>query len=994
MTNNASSLTKRLLKITLGVIASLCIFFLSSNYILTTQALDREINRSLEYRANLTQLALEDRLNTTSETLQALSQQNDNKQQFNTSRLLKQLDNFTLSQEGRYIDIMAVVHSNGTIQHNLSSPLIENSHKLITNFHQTHAPNGWHLAVVEIEAEKHVAIMRETALLDPNFGKVVGNLVYGIFLNDSAPLVNDLKNKAKIEGVQLYLNNTLLSSSGLMHENAKTLNLSTSLGYQSGEDSLFINILVNNQLRRDIDQAYIANAIILLTFSLIAVFIMIALIHRVTSTSFSKLMSYAGEIEATQASLPYKPGNISEFNLLGSTLENLVHSLEDSRASLNQREEHIRQIINSTAEAIYGLDLKGICTFANNACIEKLGYQNQADLVGTRMHNLMHYKHADGSPYPASECPVSQSLISGEHVHSEQEVLWKADGSCFPAEYWSHPILEGDRIAGAVITFFDITQKTQAEESLRRAQKMDAVGQLTGGIAHDFNNILGIILGNVKLLKRNLETDDERSRLDVVEKSATRAADLTKQLLGFSRSKTTEAEVTNVNRVVNEMKNLISRSLTPEVDIQFSLTEQKVHALINPGDLGDAILNLVINSRDAMPEGGQLIIETSYCELDDLYCSTNSDLKPGFYVQIAVSDTGSGISPADQKRIFEPFFTTKPLGKGTGLGLAMVFGFAKRSCGHVQAYSELGIGTTFRLYLPCAEGEEEIKSPQDNKHLPRGTESILVVDDEPELLNLAQFYLKDLGYDVICANNGTEALEKIKKHPETDLLFSDVVMPGGVNGYQLAEKALVLKPTLKILLTSGYTGRIIRNTDQEIFEAQLITKPYTFNELAIQVRAILGNTKSTEIEPEDNEKLAASKLGIKSYDKEHAQVMAFYEQSKHMEDGYTESALAELLNQITNYASEHLPLEEAIMEACKYPGLGNHKQVHNLLLKQLELIKSLFKTGTLRPDTLSTFLTDWWIDHILTMDSAAIDHCKQQPDTIKRVVNSFQSGPI
>jgi len=992
MAKKTSSLTKRLLVMTLGVITSLCVLFLSSNYILTKQALDREVNRSLEYRTDLTVLALQERLKTTSEILQSLSQQSESIGQFNTSRLLKQLDAFTLSREGRYIDLIAIVHSDGEIQHNLSSPLIKDSEKFISEFNKTRAPNGWHLTITGPEIDTKAALMRGIALLDPNLGKVVGTLVYGVTLNDNAPLTNDLKNRAKVEGVQLLLNESLLSAPAPETEYQTNLSLRSPLGYQSGEYSLFIKILTSNQLLEDIDQAYILNALILLIFSLLAVLVMIVLIHRVTSTSFSKLVDYASEIKASQISLPYEPGNISEFNLLGSTLENLVHTLEVSQANLKQREQHISQIINSTAESIFGLDAEGICTFANNACIEKLGYLNPQDLVGTKMHDLMHYKYPDGSPYPESECPIYQSLLTGERVHNDQEVIWKANGSSFPAEYWSHPILENNKVTGAVITFFDITEKKHAEESLRRAQKMEAVGQLTGGIAHDFNNIMGIILGNVNLLKRQIKAEEDRSLLEIVETSAQRAVDLTKQLLSFSRKKTKEAKITNVNRVIKEMNSLIRGSLTPEVELQFFLSEQEQLAHIDPGDLGDAILNLVINARDSMPQGGQLIIETSHCKLDELYCLQNSGLVPGSYIQIVISDTGTGILPEQQERIFEPFFTTKSQGKGTGLGLAMTFGFAQRSGGTIKVYSELGLGTTFRLYLPLAEGEEEKNSPLlDHTLLPRGTENVLIVEDEPELLKLAQHYLIDLGYKVSCAENGVIALELLKKQPEIDLLFSDVVMPGGINGYQLAEMALALQPTIKILLTSGYTGRAIRNTEQAIFETKLISKPYTVNELSTQIRAVLGSPREEQREQDFDKKISETKLGVECYDQEHSQIMAFYERSKQLENGYIDADMSQLLIKITEYASNHLPLEETLMEACQYPGLSNHKQVHSLLLKQLELIKSRAQTGNLSANALSTFLADWWLDHILSMDSSAMTHCKQYPDTVERIVESHQS---
>jgi len=987
MAKKTSSLTKRLLVMTLGVITCLCVLFLSSNYILTKQALDREINRSLEYRVNLIKLALQERLRTTSEILQTFNQPHGEIGQFDTPRLLKQLEAFTHSREGRYIDLIAVYHSNGEIQHNLSSPLVRYSEIFLSQFHNTRATNGWHLTVIKSESGTQAALMNRIALIDPNLGKVRGTLVYGVTLNDNAPLANDLRNRAEVEGVQLLLNDSLLSTPEPEIEDQINLSLRSPLGYESGENLLFIKILTNNQLLKDIDQAYIINALILLSFSILAVCVMIILIHRVTSTSFSKLVDYASKIKTSQTSLPYEPGNITEFNLLGSTLESLVHSLKVSQENLKHREQHISQIINSTAESIYGLDAKGVCTFANNACIEQLGYKKPQDLVGKKMHAVMHDKYPDGSPYPESDCPINKSLLTGERVHNNQEVFWKANGSAFPVEYWSHPILENDKVAGAVITFFDITEKKQAEESLRRAQKMEAVGQLTGGIAHDFNNIMGIILGNVNLLKRQTKTEEDRSLLDIIESSAQRAVDLTKQLLSFSRKKTTEARITNINNVIKEMTSLITGSLTPEIEIQFFLSEQDQLALIDPGDLGDAILNLVINARDAMPQGGQLIIETSHCKLDELYCEQGLGLKPGEYIQLVISDTGTGISAEQKERIFEPFFTTKHQGKGSGLGLAMTFGFAKRSGGTIKVYSELGLGTTFRLYLPFAEGEEEASSPTlDHTILPRGSENVLIVEDEPELLKLAKHYLGDLGYKVSYAENGVKALELLKKQPEIDLLFSDVVMPGGLNGYQLAEMALALKPTIKILLTSGYTGRAIRNTEQATFETKLISKPYTIEELSTQIRALLRSPRKEQIEQAFDKQLSETKLGVECYDQEHSQVMAFFEQSKEMENGFKEPDLSLLLAKVTEYASNHLPLEEAIMEACQYPGLNNHKQVHSLLTKQLEIIKSRSQTGNLSPNTLSAFLADWWLDHILNMDSSAMTHCKQYPDTVTKIV--------
>lgn len=397
-------------------------------------------------------------------------------------------------------------------------------------------------------------------------------------------------------------------------------------------------------------------------------------------------------------------------------------------------------------------------------------------------------------------------------------------------------------------THQDITQRKQAEadlklteQSLHRAQKMDAIGQLTGGIAHDFNNILGIIIGNVDLLKRQVKDDKAIKRIETINKAAFRAAGLTKQLLGFSRRQAQNIVVTNINQVIQGMDSLIARSVTPEVAVEHHLANDLWPTEIDPGDFEDALLNLILNARDAMPEGGRLIIETSNGVLDTAYAEVNSAVSPGEYVQLAVSDTGSGIVAEIMDRIFEPFFTTKPQGKGTGLGLSMVFGFTERSRGHIKAYSEHGAGTTFRLYLPRSEGigREPNLYRGDEEGLPQGQESILIVDDEKELIELAKAKLQELGYTVYTAMNGQQALDLLNENNQIDLLFSDVVMPGGMNGYELAEQASKKHPDLKVLLTSGFTSKAVAVNGLASFSANLLAKPYTLTSLASRVRYVL-----------------------------------------------------------------------------------------------------------------------------------------------------------
>jgi len=530
------------------------------------------------------------------------------------------------------------------------------------------------------------------------------------------------------------------------------------------------------------------------------------------------------------------------FNELAENLQVTIEDFSEGNRLLLDSEEQVRLLLDSTAEAIYGLDLQGNCTFANPACVRLLGFQNDKELIGRDMHALSHHTRPDGTLYPGDECPIYDVLTSGNGIHIDDELLWRADGSSFPSEYWSYPIIRNNEITGAVVTFLDITGRRKAEEGLRRAQKMDAIGQLTGGIAHDFNNILAVILGNLELLERKTMGDDRSSRLVAsMKKAGLRAAKLTKQLLRFSRPQADQRISTDINRVMIGMESLITRALTPEVEIEHHFAEDLWLTEIDPGDFEDALLNLSINARDAMAGRGHLTIETHNVTLDAAYCEQIPGASAGEYVELVVSDNGEGIPHELQEHIFEPFYTTKEQGKGTGLGLAMVFGFVKRSGGYIKCYSEVGVGTTFRIYLPRVKGDEQLLG-ENNEHIERlsnGTETILVVDDEADLLELTREILEGLGYRVLTASDGKEALEQLNREPAIDLLFSDVVMPGGINGYELAEQATANHPELKVLLTSGYTGKSLAYNGQSRFNENLLSKPCTQAELAKQVRIML-----------------------------------------------------------------------------------------------------------------------------------------------------------
>ncbi len=388
----------------------------------------------------------------------------------------------------------------------------------------------------------------------------------------------------------------------------------------------------------------------------------------------------------------------------------------------------------------------------------------------------------------------------------------------------------------------EMARRKQAEEAQRRSQKMDAIGQLTGGIAHDFNNLLGIILGNIELLEEYAKSDEKSlTRIKTIEKASLRAAKLTRQLLTFSRQEPGQVSVVNVNQIISEMREIITRSLTPSIEVKYLLTESVWSTEIDKGDLEDALVNLCLNARDSMAGQGSLTIQTHNVDLDTDYCAHIEGLNAGEYTCLSVTDTGDGIADHLKDRIFEPFYTTKDQGKGTGLGLAMVYAFVKRSGGHIKCESDIGVGSAFHIYLPKKVHETVEKNSQSKSvdKLNVGTEMILVVDDETDLMGVACDMLKSLGYQVLTANDGKEALKQLSQHPEIDLLFSDIVMPNGICGYELAEQAAASRKDLKVLLTTGFTDMTKHHNVKEHYNKNLLNKPYRQNELASKVRLTL-----------------------------------------------------------------------------------------------------------------------------------------------------------
>lgn len=386
-----------------------------------------------------------------------------------------------------------------------------------------------------------------------------------------------------------------------------------------------------------------------------------------------------------------------------------------------------------------------------------------------------------------------------------------------------------------------IGQRERAESQIRQMQKMQAIGQLAGGIAHDFNNMLAIIIGALSLMQKRLargDTDVIRYS-DAAMEGAQRAAVLTSRLLSFSRQQPLMPVTLDLNKTVAGMSELLRRTLGENIHMETVLAGGLWRAHSDPGELENAIVNLCVNARDAMPEGGKLTIETANCYLDEAYSAEHAEVPAGQYVMIAVSDTGTGMSKDVINRAFDPFFTTKPTGKGTGLGLSQVYGFVKQSGGHVKIYSESPQGTTVKLYLPRTH-RAETPAPTPKPPAPRGApdQVILVVEDEERVRSVSVAALRELGYTVVHADSGDTALAKLKSHPSVSLLFTDIVMPG-MNGRVLANNALKDFPNLKVLYTTGYTQNAVVHNGVVDADAQLIVKPYTVDQLALKVREVL-----------------------------------------------------------------------------------------------------------------------------------------------------------
>ena len=517
----------------------------------------------------------------------------------------------------------------------------------------------------------------------------------------------------------------------------------------------------------------------------------------------------------------------------------IIHDLSDQREKDVLREQMLFQaVFNQLPDALFIIDSADKIVLCNPAVTRVFGFTPE-EIIGQDCA-ILYESTAEFQRLQA----IRETLQKQQTIPPLTIRYRRKGGEAFPAEAVASVLRDqGGSFVGFLTLNRDISQQVVQDEALRKSQRMEAIGQLTGGIAHDFNNLLTIITGNHELLEMELEDAEQKDLLARANNAALMGARLTNRLLTFSRRRRLDPVVLDLNEQVLGMAELLRRTLGETIALGTLLAPRLWPTRADPSEVENAVLNLAINARDAMPSGGKLVIETRNVVLDETTVANEVGVEPGDYVRLSVSDTGVGMAPAVLARVFEPFFTTKEPGKGTGLGLSVIYGFVKQSGGHVTVYSEQGKGTTVNLYLPrtVSDSEREVSPKQRVAATAVTGETILLVEDNPQVRNVTARRLQNLGYTVVEAENAAGAIEILSSGREIDLIFSDVVMPGGMSGFDLAQWAQKNAPTVPVLLTSGFAEDVARAGERLASELEVLRKPYTGTDLARALRKTLDS---------------------------------------------------------------------------------------------------------------------------------------------------------
>jgi PAS domain S-box-containing protein len=562
--------------------------------------------------------------------------------------------------------------------------------------------------------------------------------------------------------------------------------------------------------------------------------------HEGIDTPVVVLTSRGAEDVAVEAMKAGAADYLGKTNLTADALERAIrhalalHAEERQRwqaeAALRASEERFRALVENSSDALLLIDARGRITYLSPSSSRHLGWTAE-QMVGRSMFDFIHPddRNMIGARWAETLASPGQTIIALARFHH-------ADGSWRNMEGVGVNRLADPAVAGIVVNIRDVTERRRLEEQLRQAQKMEAVGQLAGGVAHDFNNLLTAILGYCHLMLDEIPVGDPlRADLLEIQAAGDRAAALTRQLLAFSRRQMLQPQVVDINLLVTQMEKLLRRLIGEDVELVTALAPDLRPVIVDPASVEQILVNLAVNAREAMPTGGRLTIETANVELDDTYAVTHVTMKPGPYVMLAVGDNGQGMDAATRARVFEPFFTTKEQGKGSGLGLATVYGVVKQSDGYIWVYSEPEHGTVFKIYLPLMAAP--VAAPRASTEA-AGWETVLLVEDEDAVRALAREVLRRQGYVVLEARHGVDALHVAERHPkEIHLLVTDVVMPH-MSGRELVERLASVRPRMKSLFMSGYNDHALIHGDVPPGVA-FLQKPFTPEVFARTVRRIL-----------------------------------------------------------------------------------------------------------------------------------------------------------
>ncbi len=533
---------------------------------------------------------------------------------------------------------------------------------------------------------------------------------------------------------------------------------------------------------------------------------------------------------------------LEEEEMKGRGAERMLAQFQETQRALRESMARLTAVVETAVDGFILIDSRGRILLFNPACERLFGYradevfQENVKLLMPRTYSLHHDDY------------LRNFLQSGERkiIGIGREVVGRRkDGSTFPMDLSvGEAKQDGESIFVGII--HDLTERKLTERQLQQAQKMEMVGQLSGGIAHDFNNLLTVIVGNAEHLSEQLKSRlDLRQLADDICQAGERGAELARRLLAFSRRQLLRPRAIDCHELIASTCKLLKRTLRENIEVTTAFNADAIFAFADSGQLESAVLNLALNAQDAMAAGGRLTISTGIASLDDNDQGVHPDIESGEYAMIAVTDNGEGMTSDVAARAFEPFFTTKEVGKGSGLGLSMVYGFVKQSNGHVSIYSEPGLGTTVRIYLPNVTPNASRSSSQpaaDEEALPRGNETILVVEDDPFVRSSVILKVESLGYKVVLAVDGREAVMKLRTNPEIDMLFTDIVMPGGMSGWEVAELAQQMRPGLPSVFTSGYALEALVDQGRAPMKSIVLTKPYRKAELAHRLREALAAT--------------------------------------------------------------------------------------------------------------------------------------------------------